>query len=90
MTNQAQSKEECNERKHVWMYSVFCDRCGEYFEEWQKKIPKQTAFDILIVDLPSVLDAMMDEGLIKDGDAREITRRMRRNAVQRGLLPKHV
>jgi hypothetical protein len=80
---------KCNNGKHVWMYSIFCDRCGEDFEEWQKQMPKKTAFDILADDLPHVLYAMADEGLIQKGDARKITRRMRRKAVDRGLL-KHV
>jgi hypothetical protein len=84
-----QEQLRCNNGKHVWMYSVFCDRCGEYFEEWQKQIPNRIVFDILVVDLPHVLYAMVDEGLIQEGDAKEITRRMRRKAVDRGLL-KHV
>jgi hypothetical protein len=96
MTTKAEAKaaeataiNECKDDKHVWMYSVFCDRCGEDFEEWQKQIPKKTAFDILGEDLHYVLYAMVDEGLIQEGDAKEITRRMRRKAVDRGLL-KHV
>jgi hypothetical protein len=32
----------------------------------------------------------VDEGIIQEADAKEITRRMRRKAIDRGLLNKHI
>jgi hypothetical protein len=86
--NQREQK-ECESAQHDWQTHTYCRNCGEYFDVWFREQPKRTAFEILIEDLPSVLDGMLDEKLIKKGDAREINRRMRRKAVDRGFF-KHV
>jgi hypothetical protein len=46
----------CTDDKHSWMYSCFCDRCGEYFEDWVKEIPKKVASEML-----GMLQAIINE-----------------------------
>jgi hypothetical protein len=75
----------CNNGKHVWMYSVFCDRCGGDFERWQKQIPKKVAYDILAM-LQSVINEQVNSKRLDKSVGSYIYEAVKHEASYKGWM----
>lgn len=80
-------EDTCKPNEHIWAYSVFCDKCGEYFEEWAKRIPNRVVASVVTTDLRNELNNLVDQKKkITRQDVDQIVGRLLTQARERGYL----
>jgi hypothetical protein len=48
----SEQEDEC--KQHRWRHSIYCRNCGEYLEEWEKDVKKDTCIFLFVVLQPII------------------------------------
>jgi hypothetical protein len=59
----ADQSEQCNEGKHFFINSEYCDKCNANFDEWYANIIKETQKDTCIFML-AILQSIINEMIV--------------------------
>ena len=80
---------ECNEGKHFFINSKFCDRCNVDFDEWYAKIieeaHRETSIFMLTV-LQSIINEQTQMGLLDKDEGDYIYQAVKDQCLRKGWI----